>query len=192
MTSPVLLLATALHLASGAFPADASTGQSMQVAQSGKDSTPEKGADKELGFFERYFPFTMHETFSEPVQEILVGVWIGAFFCPGIGVLVGNLMLGDRAPEESDLLAIALWHIGLRLTSLVLALPTGGLTTLVTLTDMAYLAPVAILNGFDRAIAAPGSVPGTPEKKSTTKDARTSGGAPVAAVVSDRVRAMAY
>lgn len=132
-----------------------------------KPNSEKKGEQKEeLGFVDAYFPFQMHETYSAQVDKIVIGVWVGAFFCPGIGVLVGNIMLGDEGPEESDAMMVGLAHMGLRVLCILLSIPTAGLTFLVTLADAVYLAPVAILNAYDRALIKEGKAkkPKPPKK----------------------------
>lgn len=140
-------------------------------------------------FMDHYFPFVLPDGLSEPVDEIVVLTFVlnilpfGALWAPLI-------LLPDDAPDiNTDILLSALipwiagWGIavGFGMVGAVLSIPTAGICGVVSclgivgLVPACYMAPIAVLQAWDRAYRCSGETStgfeGLRKKKSKDGDA---------------------
>lgn len=164
-----LLIASCVMFASATASA-ASPQSASQDVQNMQDATEPKPAGEELGFMEKYIPFSLNENLSQPVDEAVFPTFAGSIcLTPLGGWLVNYLVMGEQRPVESDALMVALAHCGIQFclgVGSILVIPA-----ILLLVDWLYVAPVAILNAQDRALKAQGVPPAPPAEGLREEDA---------------------
>lgn len=165
---------TALFAASAASAAPERATPADAQAAPADDQVVLVQDDEELGFVDKYFPFTLNVT-HDSVDENLVGLWIGVLL--PFGFIWSPYVFGDEKPGEDfvvDAIIIALIHLAPLLGLFFVWIPIVGWALGVVLWIYAlvngfYLTPVAIINAYDRSLGGGG---GGGRKRSKPKKER--------------------
>lgn len=106
-------------------------------------------ADGELGFFEHYFPFGLRDDASQEIKDIFI-LTLVLNLLPAGGIWAPLILL--KNPPKIGMDVIISWLV---------PAAVGAFTSwcLIGIPIWLYIAPVAALNAYDRAIKAGGAAP---------------------------------